>query len=521
MDCPRCGLADVATAECPRCGVVLAKARTRGKSASPPFDAPPVPSREARAGARLWPVALLSALAVAAGVWKVAPAARSTPPPTVAQPAGGAQRPLDAPRALEPPPAVEPEPTPATTAQVQDLVAAAGAVAKDRDAAAALAARIDAGEPIGPEDVAVAEDLFARYPEQARGLLESALGASAMRERAARRYAEASALLERAASIAPQSVNVRRGILAVRTDTGDWPGVEAAARVLLGLVPGDGAATRSLAYALIRQDRTREAMETLAAYLDGRSDPEAAAMLERLRRERAGEGGFEEQRLAHFHVRYDGEAHEEVGREILRVLERHYATLKVAFGREPAAPVPVILFSTRSYYDATGAPAWSGGEYDHYDGRIRMPIGGLGSSLTPELDATLLHEVTHAFVTDASAGVAPHEIQEGLAQWTEGKRSADALGDRGLRALADGRIEGVVGFYLKSLVLVEDLIAERGRSGIERPLRRDGPHRQRGRGVPAGLRPAVRGRPGRLGRAPAPALRQLASTGRSGRTAAA
>jgi len=74
---------------------------------------------------------------------------------------------------------------------------------KDRDAAAALAARIDAREPIGPEDVRVAEDLFARYPEQARGLLESALASSAMRERAARRFAEATALLERAAAVAP------------------------------------------------------------------------------------------------------------------------------------------------------------------------------------------------------------------------------------------------------------------------------------------------------------------------------
>jgi hypothetical protein len=469
MDCRHCGLADVASPECPRCGVVLAKARPRSSSAAAPSPAPPEPSAvplpEARAGARLSSIALLAVLLMAAGAWLTNRGGRPEKhEPAAADPGAGAPRPLDQP--FGPPPAVEPEPVPATTANVDDLVAAARAVAKDRDAAAALAARIDAREPIGPEDVRVAEDLFARYPEQARGLLESALASSAMRERAARRFAEATALLERAAAVAPRSVNVRRGILAVRTDAGDWPGVDAAARAILDLVPGDGAATRSLAYALVRQDRTREAIEMLSSYLDGRSDPEAAAMLERLRRERAEEGGFEERRLAHFHVRYDGEAHEDVGREILRVLERHYATLRVAFDHEPAAPVPVILFSTRSYYDATGAPAWSGGEYDHYDGRIRVPIGGLRSSLTPDLDATLLHEVTHAFVTDLSAGLAPREIQEGLAQWTEGKRSESILGDPGLRALADGRIEGVTGFYLSSLVLVEDLVAERGRSGM-------------------------------------------------------
>jgi len=53
------------------------------------------------------------------------------------------------------------------------------------------------------------------------------------------------------------------------------------------------------------------------------------------------------------------EAHEAVGREILRVLDRHYATLVRTFGHQPAAPIPVILLSSQSYYDATGAPFWS------------------------------------------------------------------------------------------------------------------------------------------------------------------
>jgi hypothetical protein len=476
MDCPRCGLADVASAECPRCGVVLAKARARAERAAAP-EPPPVadPPGEGASRSRNWPLALglLAAGTLAGGAWlaRGRPAPESAlAPPDIAADGPQQQLPRDVP--LGPPPAVEPEREAAVSArQVEALMAEARAVAGDRDTAAALAARIDAGDAIGPEDVRVAEDLFARYPEQARGLLESALAASASRERAARRYDEATALLERAAAIAPQSVNVRRGILAVRADAGDWAGVEAAARALLGLLPGDGAATRSLAYALVRQDRTREAIETLTAYLHGRSDAEAQALLDRLSRERATEGGFAERRLAHFHVRYDGEAHEDVGREILRVLERHYAGLRVAFDHEPSAPVPVTLFSTRSYFDATGAPAWSGGEYDHYDGRIRIPIGGLTAALTPDLEATLLHEVTHAFVTDLSRGVAPHEIQEGLAQWTEGKRSADVLGDRGLQALAEGRIRGVTGFYLASLVLVEDLVGQRGRSGVNDLLR--------------------------------------------------
>jgi tetratricopeptide (TPR) repeat protein len=408
----------------------------------------------------------LAGATVGGGVWYAARRPTDRPGPATAGPvarpgpASDSDAVSDAPPSLGAPPALH---------ATEDARALAGAVEDRKDeatAVAALARKIDSGQPIGPGDLRVAEELYARYPDEARRLLEAALVAAAFQHERARRYAEARDLLERAVGVAPGSLDARRGLMSVLADIGDWPGVESAARAVLGLLPEDGGATKALAYAMVRQDRTREAIETLAAYLSAHPDAEAAAMLDKLRREHAAEGGFEEQRLAHFHVRYDGEAHEDVGREILRVLDRHYATLRVAFDHEPPGPIPVILFSTQSYYDATGAPAWSGGEYDHFDARIRVPIGGLTASLSPELESTLLHELTHAFVTDLSGGVAPREVQEGLAQWTEGLRSETMLGDRGLRALADGRIRGVTGFYLASLVLVEDLVAQRGRSGI-------------------------------------------------------
>ena len=111
-----------------------------------------------------------------------------------------------------------------------------------------------------------------------------------------------------------------------------------------------------------------------------------------------------ERRLAHFNVRYDGEEHEAVGREILRALERHYATLASALDYEPTNTITVILFTKEGYYNASGAPAWSGGVYDNIDGRIRVPVGGLTSSLTPDMDQTLIHELTHAFVADRTRG---------------------------------------------------------------------------------------------------------------------
>jgi hypothetical protein len=163
-------------------------------------------------------------------------------------------------------------------------------------------------------------------------------------------------------------------------------------------------------------------------------------------------------------------AHEDVGREILRLLERHYATLALRFDYQPSQPVPVILLSSESYYDATGAPAWSGGQYDSFDGRIRVPIGGLSAALSPELDGTLVHELTHSFVADLSRGLAPRELHEGLAQYMEGRRLSQ-LDPQRLRALADGRLGGVSALYFRALWLVEDLMGQRGPGGINDLLR--------------------------------------------------
>jgi len=45
------------------------------------------------------------------------------------------------------------------------------------------------------------------------------------------------------------------------------------------------------------------------------------------------------------------------------------------------------------------------------------------------------------------------------------------LDDERLRALADGRLRGVSGFYLFALWFVEDLVAQRGQGGINDLLR--------------------------------------------------
>jgi hypothetical protein len=392
---------------------------------------------------------------------------------------------ITAPEAPAEPAAVTPQgedPPPPTLAAAEapplDLVEesaprATGVPEAELKKASALARRLNAREAVYAADIEAAEDLSARFPNDGylRDLLEGALLAKAGQEREARLFAQAAAHLERAAAVQPESVRSRLLLVQVMLEAEDWAGAEAAARGVLSLEPRHRDALLGLGYALMRQDRNAEAADLLQAALEVQDDAATRALLVRIRKGMLDERGMTEQQLSHFHVRYDGDSHDAVGREILRALERHYATLVGTLDHQPAAAIPVILFSRESYYNASGAPAWSGGTYDGIDGRIRVPIGGLSASLTPDMDGTLIHELTHAFVADRTRGVAPRDIQEGLAQYMEGKRLGSELTPGQLQALADGRIGGVGGFYLAALSFVEHLIAQRGMGGMNELLR--------------------------------------------------
>jgi hypothetical protein len=354
------------------------------------------------------------------------------------------------------------------------VAAAAGGVEPaDLASANALADRLQAKQPLTAADVDMAEQLFARYPGERplRNLLAELLLAVALQEQTQRHLTQAAVHLRRAAAVWPDNVRPRLALMDVMLEANDWPAAEAAAREALIAAPRAPEAWRGLGYALLRQDRNREAEEALRAALELREDPWARNLLERLEKQAVDERGMTERKLARFNVRYDGDAHEDVGREILRVLERHYVTLVRAMDHEVNAPIPVVLFTQQSYYDATGAPAWSGGQYNHFDGRIRLPIGGLTPSLTSDIESVLIHELTHAFVADLSGGRAPRDVQEGLAQYMEGKRIASLLSDEQAAALASGRAGGVGGFYLSALAFAEYLMAQRGQGGVNDLLR--------------------------------------------------
>ncbi len=465
MDCPRCGALAVTTPECPACGVLVAKARP----ARPRSDFSPSQSHPAA-----WRSLVLPGLGLVLLIGAAVMHLRRPPANTAHAPATDRPPVVPAPVA----PAAHPDPGlaqalpagPPPTFIPGPAAASDPAAEADQATATRLVARVNARAAVSPDDIRAAEDLFARHPAAARQLLEAVLLAAASAQKDARRVDRAATLVERARAIAPESPNPPRALLGLRLEAGDWTAAEQAGRALLALSPGDAEAARGVAYALVRQDRAREATELLTTFLSAHEDRETRAFLARIQHDQGVEKSLDEAKLAHFHVRYDGDAHEDVGREILRLLDRHYATLALRFDHQPVQPVPVILLSRESYYDATGAPAWSGGQYDSFDGRVRIPILGLSAALTPELDETLIHELTHSFVADLSRGLAPREVHEGLAQYMEGKRISQ-LDEGRLRALADGRLRGVSGFYFSALWLVEDLLAERSQGGINDLLR--------------------------------------------------
>jgi hypothetical protein len=150
-----------------------------------------------------------------------------------------------------------------------------------------------------------------------------------------------------------------------------------------------------------------------------RPDAEVEAALKKAQRDEQEEERYKENESSHFTLRYSGTSEPSLARDVLHTLERHYGAIESELSYSPPDPIGVILYTQQAFADITQAPNWVGALND---GRIRVPVQGL-SSVTPELSRVLKHELTHSFVQQKTRSHAPTWIQEGLAQWMEGKRS--------------------------------------------------------------------------------------------------
>ena len=148
-------------------------------------------------------------------------------------------------------------------------------------------------------------------------------------------------------------------------------------------------------------------------------DADTQAALDKALKDKEEEENYKENESAHFQLKYSGTEEPALAREVLHTLEGHYTTIESELNYSPPEPIGVVLYTQQSFADITRAPSWVGALND---GRIRVPVQGL-TSVNSELSRVLKHELTHSFIQQKTRGRAPTWIQEGVAQWMEGKRS--------------------------------------------------------------------------------------------------
>ncbi|HXH28967.1 MAG TPA: tetratricopeptide repeat protein, partial [Candidatus Polarisedimenticolia bacterium] len=184
--------------------------------------------------------------------------------------------------------------------------------------------------------------------------------------------------------------------------------------------------------------------------------------IDKLRREQSVEGDYRRAEAAHFTLMYDGaRGGENLDDAILSYLEQQFTTLVTTFDYYPRQPIVVIVYPLRQFHEATLAESDVAGLYD---GKIRVPIGGL-KRLDAEAKQVLLHELAHAFIAGKSLGTAPRWLHEGLAQQIEGRTTPRGTAvelARRYQTLSDRASWGTTFSYPSSLSFVEFLVAREG-----------------------------------------------------------
>jgi tetratricopeptide (TPR) repeat protein len=318
-----------------------------------------------------------------------------------------------------------------------------------------------------------AKQAAARFPSEPS--LRDYVGAAYLllgsKEIRARRLQEALKLVEEAEQWTRDSSQTATMRAVIYSELQSWELAERWARTALAYGARDNAAEMHHILGKVHYFREdmEKAIEEFQLALSLRDEPEFRQSLEKATLEARTARGFDQKRLSHFIVSYEGETMESTGRMVLDSLERSRATLISQLGYEPEEPVVVILYSRRSYREM-GGPHWSAGLFD---GKIRMPVGGL-HQVDAQIRATLHHELVHAFIHARAGESAPRWLHEGIAEYMEGTRASHE-GPLLARAIADGNsfeyclpsAQCDVGiFYPAAASLVDYVIQMRGVGGI-------------------------------------------------------
>ena len=145
------------------------------------------------------------------------------------------------------------------------------------------------------------------------------------------------------------------------------------------------------------------------------------ARLERVRKEHVTEKDFSRDVTSHFLVKYEGREKIEAGRIILRLLEEAYGEVGRSLSSYPDREIQVILYSSQQFQEVTDAPGWSGGIYD---GKIRIPIGGIETGDAGPAKASLSR--VHPCRRACTRAALPHLAERGACAVL--RRTGDRIG---------------------------------------------------------------------------------------------
>jgi hypothetical protein len=229
-------------------------------------------------------------------------------------------------------------------------------------------------------------------------------------------------------------------------------------------------------------NRAADAVTQWKRAMELNPDAETLHALEKAQRDAQEEAEYREGETLHFRLKYNGGAAPQLAEQVLKTLEGEFDEISATLNYVPPEPIGVILYTNQTFMDITRAPSWSGALND---GRIRVPVEGL-TSMTDELARVLKHELTHSFVGQKTGGRCPVWLQEGIAQYMEGKRSRVNAGV--LSAAYESHMEfsllsyetswlnlprdAAASAYAWSLAVVEGIVTVNGMDDLERILER-------------------------------------------------
>jgi tetratricopeptide (TPR) repeat protein len=315
----------------------------------------------------------------------------------------------------------------------------------------------------------------------AKSELAYALNSLASLQAAQGDLSAAKSSLEEALVLNKKNLAILRNLAIINYRTGNYRASEDLLLTCLEMDKRDQETHYLLGEAYYAQEKVGQAISEWTEALQLGPNPKIEARLEKARKESGVHSELGVLQSGHFILRYDRKVSDyQLGQQILTALEGLYRQLSIELTSQPPATVAVILYPGQAYFDITQAPSWSGALFD---GKIRIPTQGL-TSVTPELSAVLVHELTHAFIRSLPGRGCPSWFNEGIAQFQEEKSSSsyrkwlEALNREGhliqlmdLKAsFASLPADSASLAYREGLAAVEFLVASAGRSSIRNIL---------------------------------------------------